>query len=210
MLNLKSQSGFTLIEIMLTLAIASLLAATAFAGQASFRARAQFLDAVERTRNNLVDLENQSTTGFNTGASGGTVPGHTFFGIRVLYYYNNSAFTVDTIYNNNGSLTYAPQDQRVEDFAYDAHFTNSSCSCFPAGGNPDADTVVFIQNPSSGKKEVYAFNATEADPLNASTYGPASPYRAARDLHVCNGDNSKCVAITVDPVSGAITRGNIP
>jgi len=65
----KRQSGFTLIEIIMTMAISAGLAVVALAGFSAMRAQTQFSDAVERLREATVQrrTETNSAVQFTSG-----------------------------------------------------------------------------------------------------------------------------------------------
>ena len=83
----SSQRGFTLIEIILVIAISGALLSIAFAGQAQLRRQSQFDAAVNKVVSSINDARNQATAGINTeGAGNGTngctnAGGYVFAGI---------------------------------------------------------------------------------------------------------------------------------
>ncbi len=68
--TLRSQSGFTLVEIILVLAISSTMLTIAFVGQRQLRSRAQFDAAIEKVVSSISNAQNQATAGVNTQGSG--------------------------------------------------------------------------------------------------------------------------------------------
>ncbi len=68
------QAGFSLIELILVMAITSSMVMIAFVGQRSLRSRTQFDAAVDKIVATVADAHNQSTAGVNTiGTGDGTV-----------------------------------------------------------------------------------------------------------------------------------------
>lgn len=64
------RQGVTLIEVMLTLAISALLLSTVLVGRNSVRSQAQFIDGMERLKEQILFTKNQANTSNNTGGSG--------------------------------------------------------------------------------------------------------------------------------------------
>lgn len=91
----SSQAGFSLVELMLVLAISSSLAVIAFAGQRALRSRAQFDAAVNKIVASVADARNQASSGVNLvgtgvgtsgcagGAPGGPGNRYAFVGVAV-------------------------------------------------------------------------------------------------------------------------------
>lgn len=68
----SKQHGVTLVEVMLTLAISTLLIVTVLAGRNSVRSQAQFSDGIERIKETILSTKSEANTGKNmlgTGAS---------------------------------------------------------------------------------------------------------------------------------------------
>jgi prepilin-type N-terminal cleavage/methylation domain-containing protein len=66
----RSQAGFTLVEVILVMAISSLLVLAAWQGQAGLRAQAQFDEGVNRVVTAIADARNEAVAGINTGGAG--------------------------------------------------------------------------------------------------------------------------------------------
>lgn len=70
----RDQAGFTLIELILVMAISSMLIVIAFIGQRGVRSRAQFDAAINKLVATVADARNEATTGVNLlGTGDGTV-----------------------------------------------------------------------------------------------------------------------------------------
>jgi prepilin-type N-terminal cleavage/methylation domain-containing protein len=66
----NNQAGFTLIEIMLVMAISAMLAVLAFAGQQGLRSQAQFDADVNKLVSTLADAHNEATAAVNVAGRG--------------------------------------------------------------------------------------------------------------------------------------------
>ena len=64
------QTGFTLIEVILVMAISSSLLLVAFVGQGQLRAQAQFDAAVNKLISSIADAHNEATSGVNVVGTG--------------------------------------------------------------------------------------------------------------------------------------------
>jgi len=67
---IQKQAGFSLVELMITLAISGSLAVLAFAGQRSLRSQAQFDAAVDKLVGSIADARNEATAGVNVDGPG--------------------------------------------------------------------------------------------------------------------------------------------
>lgn len=95
MLEDKSQAGFTLIEIMIVMSLAGLFGMIIFFGQGQIRQRAQFSDAMERIKNDIIRVKNETDTSVNITATGTPDARVTFWGKRIRF--NATDLTIDTL-----------------------------------------------------------------------------------------------------------------
>ena len=70
MARVDGQSGFSLTELVIVMAITSMLAVIAFAGQRSLRSRAQFDAAVDKIVSTVADAHSQAVAGVNIVGAG--------------------------------------------------------------------------------------------------------------------------------------------
>jgi prepilin-type N-terminal cleavage/methylation domain-containing protein len=74
-LMVKSESGFSLIEISIALAISSMLIVLVLAGQSNLRSQATFSASIDKVIANIADARNQAVSGVVSGSDGtGSVP----------------------------------------------------------------------------------------------------------------------------------------
>lgn len=66
----QGQAGFSLVELVIVMAITGSLAVIAFAGQRGLRSRAQFDAGIDRMVASIDDIHNQSTAGVNVKGNG--------------------------------------------------------------------------------------------------------------------------------------------
>src|SRR6266568_2530142 len=66
----RGQAGFTLIEVIIVMAISSLVIVIAFIGQRGVRSRAEFDAAVNKLVATIADARNEATSGVNVVGSG--------------------------------------------------------------------------------------------------------------------------------------------
>lgn len=66
----KNTQGFTIIELLMVLAITGLLMMITFFGQGSIRSQSQFRDSVEDFRASMESIKDQSTAGVSAGSTG--------------------------------------------------------------------------------------------------------------------------------------------
>ncbi len=74
MVMFRTDSGFTLVEVTLALAISGALVVIAFAGQKQARDRSSFSDAVERANTIILDAKNQAFSTVQNGTNGACPP----------------------------------------------------------------------------------------------------------------------------------------
>ena len=94
----RHQSGFTIIELMMVVAITSLMFTVAIFGQGAVRGRAQFTDAIESLETELEGAKTEAASGVNvtdySGGlnNGGSTPNTVLFGAMVVFDPNDSAY----------------------------------------------------------------------------------------------------------------------
>jgi prepilin-type N-terminal cleavage/methylation domain-containing protein len=179
MLKLKHQSGFTLIEVVLTLAITGLLVLAIGLGQ--------FSSAMDITRNNLVGARTEAFSSYNasTGATGAS-SSEAVLGRLVTFDTNTpGSYTVETIkYNQiSSNLTSGPGtgttiDQYTTTIPWDVIYTGSSANA--AGKTyilfertePAGDFAFYYANSIPGAANIRTFLAIPASSLQLNFRDP--------------------------------------
>ena len=166
------QSGFTLIEVTLTLAISGLLILIAIVGQVQLRRRAQFSDAVERVKSNLNITRSEANTTVNcrTGAvckvNNGTDPTREILGRELIFDPTKNYIQVYSLLRPTSGLSYVATDSRQMPYAWGLQFQNSIIGGV-AAANPAV--LVFWRQPSDGRLIASAMSCSDA----ACTTNPA-------------------------------------
>src|SRR3990167_5911338 len=94
-LSRNKKGGFTLIEIMMVLAIASLMAIILFTTFGNTRQRTQFTDAIERVSSSLERAKTEANSSYTSG--GGTTLGRAFFARAVIFSNGSGDFQTVTL-----------------------------------------------------------------------------------------------------------------
>jgi prepilin-type N-terminal cleavage/methylation domain-containing protein len=177
MLNARRQSGFTLVEVTMTLAISGLLILIAIVGQAQLRRRAQFSDAVERVKNNLNRGRSEAITTVNcrTGAScnvnDGTDSADELIGRELIFDPAQPFLQVYSLRRPVSGANYATLDGYQMPYAWGLKFSSAKIGLAAQSTNPAA--VVFWRQSSDGRLVASALtcaNATCSEALDPNNY----------------------------------------
>lgn len=95
--------GVTLVEVMLTLAISSLLMSTVLVGRNSVRSNAQFTDGMERIKEQVLFTKNQANTSNNQTGNGTSTTKITLGRSLRFSTSTNTTMYIDTILCNTGT-----------------------------------------------------------------------------------------------------------
>lgn len=195
MSGIKQRSaGFTLIEVLMVLAISSLLSVILFTTYSTTQRRARFTDAIERAVSELEKIKTEATSSFTTGP-GNLDPDRIFFAKVVRFNAGDisvqpvTADKADTIsgLTNSGSI-----DTFILPWGVELTSTN---------GN---DIVVFARNPANGLLNTYVLNGA-SDPLQPSNYSVTTD-NALSQLTFKSDDDQLHAQITVNAATGEISR----
>lgn len=153
MLRLKKQSGFTLVEVVITLAIAGFLIPIIFTGQREVRDRQQFSDAVERVKNNVIGVKNEAFTTVNTRDNGedeGRDPTTYVWGKYVLFFSEDDRIQVTTLIRFTNDATRIEEGESYEITVPHGVINDRSRQA----GNP-GQYIIFIRDPLNGQLKTY-------------------------------------------------------
>lgn len=162
MVTESQAKGFTLIEVILALAIASGLLLIVFAGQSQLRARARFSDAVERAKTITMKAKNEAFTTVSTET--GATYSNTFFAKVVYFEAGSSTVTVYTLKFDGNNVLLAPTIDYTADLPYGVKDVDTQNTC-----------LAFAKSTDSAKTIGYTVpDCKLADLTNLSKYGSAS------------------------------------
>lgn len=196
-------SGFTLTETIIVLAITALVAAFALTGIGLIQRRTRFRDSVERLVAQLETLKSEVASGYITGQAT-VLADRVHFGKVVTF--------------TSGSGTYRVRSLTAPDVDNCASIAPGACITNPISAegvdttavlawqvlveNP-ARQIAFIIEPSNGDLNVYSLAPGDAITATGS-YNPAND--TTRDTVIQLSDSNYQATITVDSETGAITR----
>lgn len=109
MSNRWTQSGYTLIELILVMAIGSMLVIVALAGFSSWRMSLQFSDSIDGLKETMTALRTESQSNINLRTAAGETPANVTFGRLVTFTPGSSTFRVDTLRTANTNAPGAGQ-----------------------------------------------------------------------------------------------------
>lgn len=225
----RNHAGFTLIEVIISLAIAATLIPIVIAGQRQIRERAQFLDSIERVDQAIRNVKNEANTTVNTSGNG-TNTNSLVVGKMMQFQLNSSTINVWTI----RCLVTAPQSGQIgcdqpEVYSFDTTFPSTPAYSISIPWNakfvdPLNETsgngryVIFLKNSVNGDLSGYISSNTWStgacgglnilNPSNFKNTGTPCSWTgpsAAETMHYTNA-SSFTADIHFDPASMSVTR----
>lgn len=172
MLKKMDQTGFTLIEIIIAMAIASALGSIVFTGQQAIRGQAQFSDGVERMKNNLTGIMNEANTTVITKAGGGAgrnLTGEQAVGKLVMFQAGSSTMRVWTLVADANFLTLRTEDEYTIQTPWNVR----------VDGLGSDQYIAFLRDPGDGLLQIYAPPSGRFDATRPSSYSPAAAQATA-------------------------------
>lgn len=166
-LSRNKKGGFTLIEIMMVLAIASLMAIILFTTFGNTRQRTQFTDAIERVTTSLERAKTEANSSYTSGT--GTTQGRAFFARAVVFSSGSGSFQTVT-------LT-ADRFEAGNTIANIAQETNAENTTMPWGvvcsGSECNTAVVFSRDLGSGILNTYVVDKNISGWITNATNYPS-------------------------------------
>lgn len=211
------QHGVSLVEVMLTLAISSMLIATVLAGRNSLRSQAQFSDSIERIKETILSTKNEANTGNNTVGTGTTATGRLTLG-RSIYFQAGQANAVTRTVLCTANADNLCTNQLLSPLAADRSLPLPWGSIYTGCrvGNQDCIAVTgqnnmslfFVREDTSGDFTGYWFPGQLTS--NPGTSVPrTNVYQAARQSPVAllfRSPDGRTATINVNPAAGTVTR----
>lgn len=196
------QSGMTVVEIAVALAISGLLSGVVLAGQIQLRARARFSDAVETLKNDLAKVQNEAVTTVQEAGTGSNPQYYIFFAKRVMFTNNSNLITVDT-------LLYDPVSNSIVAGSKDPHnlFLPYNTKYLTAGST--GNEILYVRWPSNGN--LYTFTPPTGFSSNDHNFASYDLYnaslRASRTFQFSDSDTPAHTAtVTANGATDTITR----
>lgn len=216
MLRRMDQAGFTLLEVIITMAVSSSLLLIAFFGQGAMREQAQFDVAMDSIKNNLNAIRNESistvnqttdATGLQAKGSDYSRPPDRIFFAKLARFSTNSATSGSIqfqtlIYDPPSNSLLADGTASTYQIPWGIFYTPNAAPCSQTSvTNQD---ILFQRDSNSGRLAVYTPPNDFAAELNPTSYTPGVNQGI---LNLCFSDSSNRVGeIQVNATTGEIVR----
>ena len=215
-MSISKQSGYTLIELMLVLAISGSLLGVAFISQRSLRSQAAFDATINKVVATIADAHNQATAGINTQGDGnGAIPcvgppapanRYVFAGVswNAVDLPAGAQFSIDYYKSLRPGAACTFQSSQNINLPSNVNITLSLGG--PAGGT---QRVLFVRDAAGGTSvclDTQALAVTVLPSFSSGTCTVPATGGAAISLYFSDTDNHKS-QIQIDP-SGLAKRIN--
>lgn len=166
------QRGFTLIEVTLTMAIASVLLGVVLLGQSAIRGQAEFSDAVQKTVTDINEVKNEAQSIIQIGQAGspgtGGGVGQTVFAKEMIFTScSNQIQVTDLLASTIGTALSTGYSYDIE-IPWGA-LVAGSCAA------PVTQVLLFHQATTTARLLVYTPAAGAAISLDSSSYSDSPP-----------------------------------
>lgn len=193
----QAQGGFTLIEIIIVMAISSMLAAIALMGFSATRGQAQFSDSVERLKESLLTRRTEALS--TVKLSGGADAANVTLGKLLTFTPNSSTVTVQTLITANNPAPAAGQAVTVV-AAESTTYTVEWGVKYTGGSRIQ---VAFVRSATDGALQTAVSpNGGWGPPY---TYGQFAPNGAVKQLQFKDPDG-RTADIVITPTTNGVTR----
>lgn len=219
----SKQRGVSLVEVMLTLALSSLLLVSILAGRGSVKSQAQFSDGMERIKETILTVKSQANTSNSTAGNGSGVSGSvSYYNIRgrsITFTKSSSTATVQTV------LCFANTDRTCKD---QTQLSASSTTTLPATITYDGTyTVQGVSGTQSATSMTIIFSRSDDDAAFSGYWYPnvltatTVSNQATTALDSVYLQNSSVITLnmssidgrkgtlTIDPYVGTVTRQSL-
>jgi prepilin-type N-terminal cleavage/methylation domain-containing protein len=214
-MSIQRQSGFTLIELILVMAISGALAAIAMMGFSTLRGQTQFSDSVERLKEDVLKSRQEALSTIKS--SGGTDPTKVTFGKLLTFTPGSSTVQVQTLVTINNyqagnvtsptaaqavTISAAPGDTSSYTIPWGITYANTQLTGPPLGAIQNSVVkVAYVRSGTDGALQT----ATSTTWGAVLTYGLFAPNGAKRNLNFVDPTGRKAF-LTIDPTNNGVSR----
>ncbi len=214
----SKQHGVTLVEVMLTLAISTLLIITVLSGRNSIRSQAQFNDGMERIKESILSVKSEANTGNNTSGRGVAKPTETstsqYLTIGRSIHFNrttssNKADTKTLLCDTNQALGYLcgttvsfpPETVKTIALPWGIKYTGYTVGGVSGPASANDLSLIFARDDASGSFTGYWY----AGVINRGMVRTAAFANQGEIVLLFKSTDNRNAAVTVNPVSGSVT-----
>jgi prepilin-type N-terminal cleavage/methylation domain-containing protein len=194
----RDQAGFTLIELIIVMAISSLLGAAVLSGFSVLRSQAQFSDAIERLKETVLIKRTEALSTIKL--SGGDDAANITFGRLLTFTPGSSSVTVQTLYTANNEAPAAnqpvytlPSEDGDTTIAWGVRYSDASTR-----------QVAFVRSSVDGALQT-AVSPPGGWAGPTYRYGDFAPNGAAANLNFTDSFGRQAY-LTIDPAKNSVTR----
>lgn len=213
-----TQQGVTLVEVMLTLAISTLLIVTVLSGRNSVRSRAQFNDGMERIKESILSVKSEANTSNNTIGRGAAKPTPSstsqYLTIGRSIHFSrsispNKADTKTLLCDTSSALNYAcglllsypPESSATIVLPWGITYTGYSVGGVAGATTVNDLTLLFVRDDGSGAYNGYWYAGNISRGMAKNT---AFANQSEVSLQFKTPDGRRA-AVIVNPASGSVT-----
>lgn len=193
--------GFTLIEIIMVLAISSLLMLILLGGYGSTRQRAQFQDGVERVVSLLEQVQTEANSTLNL-ESGSNNVNRVLLGRAVRFDSSNPEeleIILLTADNSSSLANISAETERTFSIPWGVGFTDD------VGTQTDADVVAYTRSLSNGTLNTHVFDLNGGALDVPALYGIGTADTRTATYEFTNPEGFRAV-VTVNADTGEVSR----